>query len=72
LIQPVAARATVPPDCFTALPCRRGGSPRIGKRWVSTFAGVLLVEAAKQIYAKPAAVRAPRRRLVYALAPHGL
>jgi hypothetical protein len=31
-----------------------------------------LVEAAKQIYAKPAAVRAPRRRLVYALAPHGL
>ena len=57
---------------FTALPCRRGGSPRIGKRRVSTFAGVLLVEAAKQIYAKPAAVRASRRRLVYALAPHGL
>src|SRR6266700_154742 len=45
---------------------------RIGKRWFPTFAGVLMVEATKQIYAKPAAVRAPRRRLVYAPAPHGL
>jgi SAM-dependent methyltransferase len=45
---------------------------RIGKRWFPTFAGVLMVEATKQIYAKPAAVRAPRRRLVYTPAPHGL
>jgi len=45
---------------------------RIGKRWFPTFAGVLLVEATKQIYAKPAVARAPRRRLVYAPAPHGL
>jgi SAM-dependent methyltransferase len=45
---------------------------RIGRRWFPTFAGVVLVEASKQIYAKPAAVRAPRRRLVYAPAPHGL
>ena len=45
---------------------------RIGRGWFPTFAGVLLVEATKQIYAKPAAVRAPRRRLVYAPAPHGL
>jgi SAM-dependent methyltransferase len=45
---------------------------RIGKRWFPTFAGVLLVEATKQIYAKPAASRAPRRRLVYTPAPHGL
>lgn len=45
---------------------------RIGKRWFPTFAGVLLVEATKQIYAKPAASRAPRRRLGYAPAPHGL
>jgi SAM-dependent methyltransferase len=45
---------------------------RIGLRWFPTFAGVLLVEATKQIYAKPAAVRVPRRRLVYAPAPHGL
>jgi SAM-dependent methyltransferase len=45
---------------------------RIGKRWFPTFAGVVLVEAIKQIYAKPAPVRAPRRHLVYAPAPHGL
>jgi SAM-dependent methyltransferase len=45
---------------------------RIGRRWFPTFAGVLLVEASKQIYAKPAAARAPWRRLVYAPAPHGL
>jgi SAM-dependent methyltransferase len=45
---------------------------RIGKRWFPTFAGVVLIEATKQIYAKPTAARAPRRRLVYAPAPHGL
>ena len=45
---------------------------RIGKRWFPTFAGVLMVEATKQIYAKPAAVRVPRRRLVYTPAPHRL
>jgi SAM-dependent methyltransferase len=45
---------------------------RIGKRWFPTFAGVVLVEATKQIYAKPSPARAPRRRLVYAPATHGL
>ena len=45
---------------------------RIGKRWFPTFAGVVLVDATKQIYAKPSPARAPRRRLVYAPAPHGL
>ncbi|HEX3952799.1 MAG TPA: methyltransferase domain-containing protein [Stellaceae bacterium] len=45
---------------------------RIGRRWFPTFSGVLLVEATKQIYAKPSASRAPRRRLVYTPAPHGL
>jgi SAM-dependent methyltransferase len=50
---------------------------RIGKRWFPTFAGVVLVEATKQIYAKPQAARAVRRRPVYApalpgLSPHGL
>jgi SAM-dependent methyltransferase len=38
---------------------------RIGKRWFPRFAGVVLIEATKQIYAKPAAARASRR-LVYA------
>jgi SAM-dependent methyltransferase len=45
---------------------------RIGRRWFPTFAGVVLVEATKQIYAKSTPTRAPRRRLVYAPAPHGL
>ena len=45
---------------------------RLGKRWFPTFAGVVLIEAAKQIYAKPLAAGAPRRRFVYAPATHGL
>lgn len=45
---------------------------RLGRRWFPTVAGLVLVEAKKQIYAKPAAVLAPRRRLVYTPAPHGL
>jgi len=45
---------------------------RIGKRWFPTFAGVPLVDATKQIYAKPAAARAPRRRLVYVPATNRL
>lgn len=45
---------------------------RIGNRWFPTVAGVVLVEAAKQIYAKPTLARLPRRRLVYTPAPHGL
>jgi len=45
---------------------------RIGKRWFPTFAGIVLIEATKQIYAKPAVARQPRRRLVYTPAPHGL
>ena len=45
---------------------------RLGVRWFQTFAGVVLVEATKQIYAKPIAARAPKRRLVYTPAPSGM
>ena len=45
---------------------------RIGRRFFPAFAGVVMVEAGKQIYAKPAKKRAPHRRLVYSPAPHGL
>jgi hypothetical protein len=38
---------------------------RLGARWFPTFAGVVIVEATKQIYAKPIAARAPKRRLVF-------
>src|SRR5690348_8382841 len=36
---------------------------RVGHRWFPHFAGVVLVEATKQIYAKPTATRVPRRKL---------
>jgi SAM-dependent methyltransferase len=62
----------VPPSTGRMLRRSAAAWERIGRRWFPTFAGVLLVEATKQIYAKPAAARAPRRRLVYAPAPHGL
>jgi len=45
---------------------------RLGRRWFPTFAGVVMVEATKQIYAKPTPAKVPRGRLVYAPAPHGL
>lgn len=45
---------------------------RIGRRWFPTFAGVVLVEATKQIYAKPTAIRVPKRRLVYNPVPSGM
>jgi SAM-dependent methyltransferase len=38
---------------------------RIGRRWFPHFAGVVLVEATKQIYAKPTVTRVPRRKLAY-------
>ena len=44
---------------------------RIGRRFFPAFAGVVTVEAGKQIYAKPAKKRVPSRRLVYSPAPHG-
>ncbi|HEX3882309.1 MAG TPA: methyltransferase domain-containing protein [Stellaceae bacterium] len=45
---------------------------RIGHRWFPHFAGVVLVEATKQIYAKPMATRAPKRRLAYNPVPSGM
>jgi SAM-dependent methyltransferase len=62
----------VPPSTGRMVRRSAAAWERIGRRWFPTFAGVLLVEATKQIYAKPTAARAPRRRLVYAPAPHGL
>ncbi|HUK09969.1 MAG TPA: methyltransferase domain-containing protein [Stellaceae bacterium] len=38
---------------------------RLGERWFTTFAGVVLVEATKQIYAKTAENRRTRERRVY-------
>jgi SAM-dependent methyltransferase len=62
----------IPPSTSRMMLRSAAAWERIGRRWFPTFAGVLMVEATKQIYAKPAAARAPRRRLVYMPAPHGL
>lgn len=74
LFTPVAAETAlfVPPSRGRMMLRSAPAWERIGKRWFPTFAGVVMIEAAKQIYAKPAAARAPRRRLVYAPATHGL
>jgi len=44
---------------------------RVGERWFTTFAGVVLVEASKQIYAKTAESRRVRERRVYLPLPQG-
>ena len=71
---PVGADAAlfIPPSAHRMMLRSAPAWERIGKRWFPTFAGVLLVEATKQIYAKPVAVMHPRRRLVYTPVTHGL
>jgi hypothetical protein len=36
----------------------------VGARWFATFGGVVMVEAVKEIYTRPVAVRKPRARRV--------
>jgi SAM-dependent methyltransferase len=71
---PVGADAAlfIPPSRRRVMLRSAAAWERIGRRWFPTFAGVLMVEATKQIYAKPTATRVPRRRIVYTPAPHGL
>ncbi|HLJ62474.1 MAG TPA: methyltransferase domain-containing protein [Stellaceae bacterium] len=45
---------------------------KLGEHRFTTFAGVSVVEATKQIYAKPALRRRERRRPVYVPVPHGV
>src|SRR6185437_16115014 len=62
---------------MVVVPNRRGiwariDATRFGERWFTTFAGVSIVEATKQIYAaKPAAKRKEHRRRVYVPVPSG-
>src|SRR5271168_4615172 len=68
LFTPVATGAAlfVPPSRSRMMLRSARAWERIGARWFPTFSGVIMVEATKQIYAKPAATRVPkRRRLVY-------
>jgi SAM-dependent methyltransferase len=45
---------------------------QVGERWFMTFAGVSIIEATKQIYAKPTPARKVRRRPVYLPVPQGV
>src|SRR5271156_2903439 len=74
LFTPVATGAAlfVPPSRSRMMLRAARAWERIGARWFPTFAGVIMVEATKQIYAKPIATRVPKRRLVYTPAPSGM
>ena len=74
LFTPVATGAAlfVPPSRSRMMLRSARAWERIGARWFPTFAGVIMVEASKQIYAKPVAARKPKRRFVYTPAHSGM
>lgn len=60
----------LPPSRYRFLLRAAGAFEKVGERWGPRFAGVLLIEAGKQIYAAtPLRERPRRRRLVPALQP---
>jgi SAM-dependent methyltransferase len=74
LFTPVATGAAlfVPPTRSRMVLRSARAWERVGARWFPTFGGVVMVEATKQIYAKPSAARVPKRRLVYTPAHSGM
>lgn len=60
-----AAALFVPPTASRMVLSAAGAWEGVGERWFTTFAGVVLIEATKQIYAKPKPVLEAKRRLVY-------
>ena len=74
LFTPVATGAAlfVPPSRSRMVLRSARAWERAGTRWFPTFAGVVMVEATKQIYAKPIAAREPKRRFVYTPAHSGM
>lgn len=58
----VATALYAPPTASRMLLRSAAALERIGERWFTTFAGVSVVEASKQIYAKPAVKRKELRR----------
>lgn len=67
----VAAALFAPPTASRMLLRSATAFERVGERWFATFGGVSVVEASKQIYAKPALKRKERRRPAYLPVPHG-
>jgi SAM-dependent methyltransferase len=57
-----AAALFLPPQAVVPLARWASDLDSIGERWASTFAGVVMVEAAKQIYAASAVAQPARKR----------
>jgi SAM-dependent methyltransferase len=55
----------IPPTASRMVLSAAGAWEGVGERWFTTFAGVVLIEATKQIYAKPKPVLEAKHRLVY-------
>ncbi|MGH6953013.1 MAG: class I SAM-dependent methyltransferase [Alphaproteobacteria bacterium] len=62
----------VPPIRSRMLLSVAGAWEQVGDRWLQTFAGVVLIEAAKEIYAANLARERRRKRRVYVPVPGGL
>jgi SAM-dependent methyltransferase len=66
----VSTALFVPPNGSRMMLRSAAAIEQIGERWFTTFAGVSVVEASKQIYAKPALKRREARRQAYLPVPH--
>ncbi|HVJ52630.1 MAG TPA: methyltransferase domain-containing protein [Aliidongia sp.] len=64
---PVATASAlfIPPTASRMVLSAAGAWESVGERWFTGFAGVTMIEATKQIYAKPQPVRKSGRHLVY-------
>lgn len=67
----VATALFVPPNGSRMVLRSAVAVERIGERWFTTFAGVCVVEATKQLYARAALKRKEARRQIYLPVPHG-
>jgi SAM-dependent methyltransferase len=66
-----AAALFMPPTTSRVMLRAAPAWEQLGERWFTTFAGVVLAEATKEIYAKTAESRRLQRRHVYLPMPHG-
>ena len=70
MFTPVTAAALYIPPARSRMMLRSAPAwEKLGERWFTRFAGVAMIEAAKQIYARPVAKQKKRRRPVYVPVP---
>jgi SAM-dependent methyltransferase len=62
----------VPPSSSRMILSSAPAFEEVGQRWFQTFSGVLMVEAAKQIYASTVVHDKPKKARVYVPLPQGL